>query len=761
MKYCKYLTTLLFILLCLSISACGGGSSGGDDSGGGSSSSGSSSGGSSGSGSGSSGGSSGGDPDPDPADRFVISGNSDGTLSILRVDPVAGFATSVGFVNLSGLTTIRDMFYDVDNQRLIVLDSQNIHTLSTDVDSGNMGLIDSETTSTSSNSHLVVSDDRSTAYVASGSGTEKFIDVFSIDSAGMLTTLENVTSAIDPDYIQLNPGSEQVYLVSRSDDSIEIYDVNSDGSLVSGPATFNTDENPTALIFHDTVNVAYLLRADNSDDSLEVLNVDPTTGALSSSGSSFDVDTSANDLVLSSDGAHLYIIESSNDEVHHYTVDTSNGALSFVASHNLSFTPTDLQLSQTGAELYISHSEDDLVSTIAVNSSDGTLEIMDWTRVFDSANSVAAISGPGALTPTPTFLLAPDRTGLSRYSIDENGALTLEDKESNAEALISGQVAFEPINQLLFGAGEDATANEQDFVTAYSFNPSTGATVLADDFVGSLDTLSDFERLVTGRSGRFIYVQDQGSFSTNPTLDGSIRAYAFDDAGNITQFPVDTQTTGEGPESLRLAPNGRYIYSVNSFDDDVRWYEISESDGSISGGGTTQPGGSGLGAGRPIDIAFHPNGRFAYVSIQDESEVGRYQVDENGNLNNISRFNTATSNSGTETDPTALAIHPNGLYLFAVERNSSGDILVMSIDPEASYSLSFVQRLSVTGNPTWVEINPAGDSLYVRYSDESIEVFDFDVSSETLSSTGQTVDAGDDGGFLGSLTLIAPLQVAE
>ena len=742
MYFSKRVSSYLLILLTSGLLACGGGGGGG---GGGVDSGGDS-------------GGDGGGNTATPADRWVVSGNADGTMSLLRVNPVAGFATAVGYTPISAFS-FRDMAFDAANDRLVALDSQGIHVIGADRDSGAVSLIDSATSSTSSNSHLALATDGGSVYVASGSGTTKFIDAYSIDAAGMLTALTPVALTVDPDYIQLDPTQSRLYLVSRSDDTIEIYDINTDGSLAAGPVSYATDEDPTALLFHPSADVAYLLRADNSSDSLEVLNVDATTGALSASGSSFDVDTNPIDLVLSDDGMHLYVLETSNDQVHHFGVDSSSGALSFVAAHNLSFTPTDLQLSQTGAELYISHSEEDLVSTLSVDGSDGTLEVMDWTRVFDSAQTVASISGNGALTPTPRFLLAPDTTGLSRYQIDANGALSLAEKSTANRRLINGEVEVDYLNGVLLAAGVDEFA--QDWVAGYSFSTANGSAELATDFVGSFDTDSDFQRIEIGRSSRFAYVQDQGRFSSDPLfpgLTGSIYAYAYDATGDITPTPVDTQTTGEGPENMTLNPSGRYIYSINSFDDDIRWYEINEDDGTLSGGGTTQPGGNGSGEGRPIDLVFHPNGRYAYVSINDDSEVGRYVVDDDGSLDNISRFNTAPSNGGNDTEPGPMAVHPNGLYLIVGERSSDTNILVLNIDPNASYSLNFQQRVELSANPTWVEINPAGDRVYVRYTDETIEVFSFDAVTGTLTSTGQVEDAGDNGGFMGTLKLVAPLE---
>ena len=144
----------------------------------------------------------------------------------------------------------------------------------------------------------------------------------------------------------------------------------------------------------------------------------------------FDVDTNAVDLVLSADGAHLYVLESGNKEVHHFNVAGATG--------NLSFTPTDLTLSHTGAELYVSHSEGDVVSTPVVNASDGTLTVMDFARVFDAANTVGA-----------------------------NGGLNLLDKKGASESLLDGEIAVQYAAELLLGAGRNAAS--RDLLTSYQF----------------------------------------------------------------------------------------------------------------------------------------------------------------------------------------------------------------------------------------------------------------------------------------------------
>jgi 6-phosphogluconolactonase (cycloisomerase 2 family) len=731
------LRTLLGSVVVLSLAACGGGGGGG------------------GTGSGADVDNGGATP-PEPADRFVVSGNTGGTLSILRVNPTAGFATAVGFASLSSGFSVQDMAYDAGNERLVVLTSRALYVVGFDPDTGQVEVLDSADSSSTSNSHLALSADGSLVYVATGTSSDQFIDAYSIDAAGTLTPFNPVASGVDPDYVRLNPAENRLYLVSRTDDTIEIHELLDDGRLLAGPGTYATGENPSALAFNEAGDVAYLVRADNSDDTLQILDVDPTDGTLTARAGTFDVDN-ALDLRLSADGEHLYVLESSNDRVHHYDVDPATGSLSFVDEHGLGFTPTDLQLSSIGAELYVSHNEEDLVSTLAVDAVDGTLELRGATRVFDGAGAVAAIGGPGALTPTATFLLAPDQTGLNRYAIGPDGGLTLDDKEDGSSALIDGQVAVDYAGGFLFATGENA--GQEDLVASYEFDPVAGTTTFLGSFVDTNNAQALFQRIEVGRAGGYVYVLDEDVLDSGPPLQtGFVRAFEYDASGDVDPASIDVEGVGAAPENMRLHPAGRYLYTINSFGDSINWDEVDEDDGRLQSRGLATPGGTGSGEGRPIDIAFHPNGRYAYVSLQDDSEIVRYVVDNDGSLDNLSRFNTATSNGNSDTEPGALAMHPGGGFLFAGERNTDGNILVTAIDPSASYSLSFEQRLPVSGNPTWIEVHPSGETVYVRYTDETIEVFDFDASTGTLTATGQVEDAGDDGGFLGTLTLVAPLQ---
>ena len=686
----------------------------------------------------------------EPAERFVISGNNDGTLSVFRSNNMTGYATAHAYFPTDGFA-IQDMVYDQGNGRIVMISANSIYIVAINADTGSLTAIDDRPTSGNS-SHLTLNSDGSAVYVASGTSTNQAVDMFTIGDTGVLSPVNATSLTIDPDYIKLDPVEAYLYVVSRTDDQILIFSVNVDNTLSASPATINTDTNPTSLGFNTTGTKAYMTRQNNSDN-LVVYDV-ASNGGLTQS-TTFSNSNSPIDMVLNTDGSQLYVLDSNNTNINRYSVDSS-GTPTFVDSTNVSFTPTDITLGHTGEQLFLSHSEDGLVSTIDIDAADGSLGVAGWVRSFNSANTIAAIGANGALVPTATYLLAPDDSGLVQFSTATDGMLTLVNTLNLTGALIDGEVAVNYQHGLLFAAGEDAAAN--DLLASYTYNPTTGSTTAVDTITVTPSATASFQRIKLGRSGRVMYVLDEDIFSstTIPAPRGSLLTYAYSSNGTINTTAIDTDNVGQGPENISLHPAGRYLYSVNSFGDNITLFRISPVDGSLTQVNTVTPGGTGAGQGRPIDIRFHPNGRYAYVSQQDDGEIDRYEVGSNGFLNNISRL-TPPQDNGVAVEPGPIVVHPNGMFVYNGERNVTNGVSVYAVN-SSNYSLTHQSRVSATGNPTWLEIDPQGRFLYVRYSDESIQVFSIDATTGDLTSIQQGVAAGNSGGFLPTLTLVAPLQ---
>ena len=590
-----------------------------------------------------------------------------------------------------------------------------------------------------------------TVYVANGQGIDEFIDVYSISASGGLSAPTVTAVTVDPDYVTLNPDESRLYVVSRTDDQVQVFDLDASGNLSGVPQQISTATNPTALVFNLDGSVAYLTRA-NTSDNLVVYGVD-SSGSLGQQAV-FTAGSNPVDLVLNAGGSQLYTLDSNNKAVHHFSVDGTSGSLTFIDNTNLSFTPTDLVLSLTGSQLYVGHSEEDLVSTLSVDAGDGRLTVLDWVRTFDAVQTVAAVGGLGGQQATAAFLLAPDTVGLSTYSIGDDGMLTLAATDNSSGALIDGEVAVDYNRGLLLGAGEDS--NGSDWLTSYRFDSASGTVIPVSTVDATQPNLeSDFQRIELGKAGGIMYVLDTDELSSVPLQCGWIRTYQYADDGSITTTAYDNDQVGPAPENLSLHPAGRFIYSVNSFGDTISRFEINESDSRISGGTTYTPGLTGSNRGRPFDLRFHPNGRYAYVSLQDDEQMVRYLVDDNGALSNRVSIDVPLYN-GIDTGPGPIGVHPSGRYVYVGERQSN-TVSVFAVQ-DSTYSLQHQTRIDAAGIPDWISVDPQGRFLYVRYSDENVQVFTISATTGNLSDSQQIVDAGNSSGFISSLTIVAPVQ---
>jgi 6-phosphogluconolactonase (cycloisomerase 2 family) len=682
-----------------------------------------------------------------PADRFVVSGNNDGTLSIFRANSVAGYATAMSYFDAGFGFAVQDMIYDAIHQRLVVITTDNIHVLGFEPDTGEVTAIDSHPTSGSS-SHLALNAAGTEAYVASGNSTGK-VDAYAIDATGVMSPVVTTALAVDLDYIKLNPPGDHLYVVSRTNRQIVIFGVNSDNSLAASPATVNTGNNPTSLGFNLGGTKAYLTLATSPDNfiSYDVA----ADGRLTQASTYTSSNNNVIDQVLSADGAHLYVLDSSsNRSIDHYTIDATTGAPTYVASTNISFNGNDLALSYIGDQLYVGHGSDALVSTYDVNSADGSLTPVEWVRAFNNANTVATIGGAGTLEPMVTYLLAPDVSGLERYAVAADGMLTLAASENTTGALINGEVAVDYLRGLLLGTGED-TANS-DYLTSYTFNPLTGATTAVNALDVTPSSTASFQRIRLDRAGRVMYVLDEDVFSSTTHPTGTLRSYLYTLSGTIVSNGYDSVSVGEGPENMTLNPAGNYLYSINSFGDNISYFKVGYSDGKLTKISSLIPGNYGPGLGRPLDLQFHPNGRYAYLSLEDDDEIDRWTVDTTGGLSNPSRLST-----GTGTGPGPIAVHPNGKYVYNGERQAKG--IVLYVVNATNYTLSYQSSTTTAAIPSWLAVDPQGKYLLARYNDESIQVFSIDQTTGDLTAVQQvSTGNGGGGGFLPTMTLVAPLQ---
>ena len=169
--------------------------------------------------------------------------------------------------------------------------------------------------------------------------------------------------------------------------------------------------------------------------------------------------------------------------------------------------------------------------------------------------------------------------------------------------------------------------------------------------------------------------------------------------------------------------------------DKVVIYRLDAASGRLSPNApayaTTEAGGG------PRHLAFHPNGRFAYVNLEITSRVAAYRVDAaTGALEGFQVVSSLPPGASSEGNSTAeTLVHPNGRFLYMSNRGHDS-IAVFAIDPQDG-SLRFIETTSTGGrSPRSFGIVPGGRLLVAANQNSgNVTVFRIDAQRGTLSRT--------------------------
>jgi 6-phosphogluconolactonase len=135
---------------------------------------------------------------------------------------------------------------------------------------------------------------------------------------------------------------------------------------------------------------------------------------------------------------------------------------------------------------------------------------------------------------------------------------------------------------------------------------------------------------------------------------------------------------GGGPRHLAFHPNGRYAYVALELTSRVAAYRVDAATGALHGLDThsSLPPGASAEGNTTAEILVHPDGRFLYVSNRGHDSIAVFAIaPHDGSL----RF-VETTPSGGRT-PRSFGLVPGGRFLVAANQNG-GNVMVFRIDAE-------------------------------------------------------------------------------
>jgi 6-phosphogluconolactonase len=193
----------------------------------------------------------------------------------------------------------------------------------------------------------------------------------------------------------------------------------------------------------------------------------------------------------------------------------------------------------------------------------------------------------------------------------------------------------------------------------------------------------------------------------------------------------------EGPHAHCLVPGpgDRFAFACDLGLDKVMIFKFDPDRGTLA---PAQPAFAAVKPGSgPRHIAFHPNGRWAYVINEMASTLTVFGCDAgNGALYEIQTQSTLPKDFSGENADAEVAVHPSGSFVYASNRGDDS-IAVFGCDP-ASGRLAFIERVPTGGQtPRHFEIDATGRYLLAANQlSGTVVVFSIDISAGHLRPAG-------------------------
>jgi 6-phosphogluconolactonase len=318
-----------------------------------------------------------------------------------------------------------------------------------------------------------------------------------------------------------------------------------------------------------------------SGEAVSMYTIDPSTGALTSTGSLIDPNLGGPySVAVHPSGKVLYLANSGTRDdvgfVSIYSIDATTGTLTSVGLGPASVYPWSMAVHPSGKFAYVTN--------------EFTQPQLSWPSILYEYTIDPATGNLGHVTTTTA--------GLTPTSIPTS-------------------IAIDPSGKFAY-----VTNSGSNDISIYTINATTGALTS----LGPIATGANPTSMAVDPTGKFAYVANFGS--------NDISMYSIDTATGILSSlgPIAAATS---PSSVAVDPSGKFAYVANYGSNDVSMYSINTTTGVLTSTGVIAAGT------QPSSIAIHPSGKFAYVTNTGSSNVSMYRIDAtNGALTLIGTIGT-------------------------------------------------------------------------------------------------------------------------
>ena len=554
-----------------------------------------------------------------------------------------------------------------------------------------------------------------------------------------------------------SPDGNFLYAVANDDNTLIQFIPDLDGSLTFGQVLRDgvggVDGLDGAIAVAVSPDGDHVYVAGFVDDAVAVFGRDGGSGELTfvetvtNGMNGVDGLDGATSVVVSPDGAHVYVAGDDDNAVVAFSRDGTTGQLTFVqAFRRLSdmTAPRQLAISPDGASVYAVAT---VTSSVVVLSRDAMTGMLTFIEAFEDLglfgtpgpNEVQGLGGVNsvAVSPDGAHLYTAARFDDSIVVFDRDGgtgALTfnqlLDDGVDGVQGLNGAvHVAVSPD-----GANVYAAASVDDAITTFNRNASTGALAFAATQTDGVEGLNFVDSVIVSPDGMLVHgVSGSDRTIVAFTRDSSTGSLAL----SSTRQEQEGGVVGLSRiRSLAVDPGGTAIYTAGTQDNAIGLFSLDPVNLAVAFVEAQRNGIDGVeGLDSVSDVVLTPDRRFLYAVSPTEDAVAIFNVvGANGEL----QFNRAIRNGGLISGmdgPRALVVSADNRHLYVAGTNAAS-IVVFARDPLTGH-LIYRQTLtngeggiSGMGTPELLELSPDGTLLFV-VSSFSTTVLTFARDSES------------------------------
>jgi 6-phosphogluconolactonase len=355
--------------------------------------------------------------------------------------------------------------------------------------------------------------------------------------------------------------------------------------------------------------------------------------------------------------------------------------------------------------------------------------------------SVARTPGDNSKPPqylafVGTYTSKTDSKGIYSFHFD-SGTGRLTSMAAVATTPDPSFLTVAPNEKYLYAVNElgEFDGQKSGAVTSYSLDPKSGKlTPLNQVPSGGADPCY----VSLDQSGQYLLVANY--------TGGSVSTFPIGSDGRIGPASAFVQHTGSGPNKERQEGphahfiassfDNRFVFAVDLGLDEVVVYHFDPAKGSLT---PNDPPFAKLAPGAgPRHLAFHPNGKFAYVLSEVNSTVTALAYDsKTGSFSTLQSLSTIPKDFTAHNDTAEIVVHPSGKFLYASNRGHDS-IAEFTIDPVRGRVTPAGDFPTQGKEPRNFALDPTGKFLLAaNQGSNNIVVFRIDQSTGALTATGQ------------------------